>query len=222
MTEYGGVTLVVFGLTGGLASGKSTVASRFRARGVPVIDADQLARDVVLPGTPALRELAAHFGGDLIRSDGTLDRKALGARAFAQPSELRTLEAITHPRIAEAAKQRARELEQAGHPLACYEAALLVERGLAPRYRPLVVVSAPPDLQVARACARDGLSEHEARARLAAQWPLAAKVALADHVIVNDGGLERITEQADSILDAIASALDIDPAHYPRPHASTS
>jgi len=211
------VTFVLFGLTGGLASGKSTVAARFLARGVPVIDADQLARDVVLPGTLALRELCEQFGADVIRSDGTLDRQALAARAFASEPQRRALEAITHPRIAAAARERARELEHRGEPLGCYEAALLVERGLVEQYRPLVVVSAEPEVQIARACARGGLTEAQARARLAAQLPLASKVALADHVIVNDGDLARLWQRADAALDAICTHVGLPPARYPAP-----
>jgi dephospho-CoA kinase len=214
MQEYHRVTFTLFGLTGGLASGKSTVAKRFRARGLPVIDADQLARDVVLPGTPALGEIARRFGADVVRGDGTLDRKALAQRAFADAESREALEAITHPRIAQAAREHARQHQDRGEPLACYEAALLIERGLADNYRPLVVVSADPGLQLARACARDGLSETDARARLDAQWPLTRKVELADHVIVNDGDVGELWQRADSVLASICARLGVDPSRY--------
>jgi dephospho-CoA kinase len=214
MPEYRRVTFVLFGLTGGLASGKSTVAARFRARGVPVIDADQLARDVVAPGAPALSEIARAFGAELVRTDGTLDRKALAARAFASPADLRTLEAITHPRIAAAAREQARVLEARGEALSCYEAALLVERGLADQYRPLVVVAADRALQVSRARARDGLEADDAEARIAAQLPLASKIAVADYVIMNDGDIDELGLRADAVLAAICARAGVDEARY--------
>src|SRR5580658_10202629 len=127
----------VFGLTGGIASGKSTVAARFAARGVPVLDADAFAREVVAIGTEGLAEVVAAFGAGVLFPDGSLDRKALAAIVFADETSRRRLQAITHPRIAALTATRTAEL--AGRePLACYEAALLVENGLADAFRPLV------------------------------------------------------------------------------------
>jgi dephospho-CoA kinase len=197
------VTFRLFGLTGGLASGKSLVAARFRARGVPVIDADQLAREVVAPGTEGLAEIVRAFGPGVLRPDGALDRAAVAALVFGDDAKRRTLNAILHPRIGALTAQRAADLAAQGEELACYEAALLVENGLADAFRPLVVVAAAEEVQVARAMARDGATEAEARARIAAQMPLGAKIAVADHVIENVGDRAATERRADEVLEAI-------------------
>lgn len=207
----------VFGLTGGIGSGKSAAAARLRARGVPVLDADAIARDVVRPGAPALAELTAAFGDDVLAADGTLDRKALAARAFASPEAKRRLDAITHPRIAAETARRTHALDAAGEPLACYEAALLVENGLADAFRPLVVVHVPEPVQIARASSRDGATEDEVRARIRAQLPLAEKVARADHAVDNSGPRDALVARVDEVLDAVCRSVGVDPARYPRP-----
>jgi dephospho-CoA kinase len=211
------VPTTVFGLTGGIASGKSTVAARLRARGVPVLDADELAREVVAPGSDGLAEVVARFGAAVLAGDGALDRKKLAAVAFASDEARRALERITHPRIAAATMERLGALGDAGEPLVAYEAALLVESGRAALFRPLVVVALDEAAQVARAMARDGATEAEVRARLAAQLPMAEKVAAADHVIANGGDRAALVARADEVLDAIARAAGVDPARYPRP-----
>ncbi|MEM1029409.1 MAG: dephospho-CoA kinase [Myxococcota bacterium] len=197
--------MTLFGLTGGVASGKSTVAHRFAARGVPVIDADEVARDVVAPGTEGLAEVVAAFGAGIATPDGHLDRAALGLIVFHDASARRRLEAITHPRIAAGTRDRAAALAANGVALACYEAALLVENGLQDAFRPLVVVAASPDVQRQRLSARDGIDAAEAQRRLDAQLPLAAKIAVADHVIDNGGTIEALKMAADGVLDAIRS-----------------
>jgi len=199
--------LVLFGLTGGVASGKSSVAARFRARGLDIIDADRLAREVVEPGSEGLAEVVRHFGESVLNDDGSLSRERLGRLVFAD-AELRSrLNRLLHPRIRARARQLARALEQRGVTLACYEAALLVESGLAEQYRPLVVVAAPAELQLSRMMARDGLTREQARHRIAAQLPLPDKVALADHVIANTGSLQQLQDRADEILDRIAGSV---------------
>ncbi|WP_437339007.1 dephospho-CoA kinase [Sorangium sp. So ce394] len=195
--------LVLFGLTGGLGSGKSTVAARFRAQGLPVIDADALARDVVAKGTEGLAEVVRAFGPEVLAPDGSLDRARVAAIVFDDPDKRRRLNAIVHPRIGALLLERAAEIEARGEPLACYEAALLVENGLADAFRPLVVVAVPEAVQIARAMARDGATEEQVRARLAAQLPLADKVAVADHVIDNAGDRAATERQADEVLAAI-------------------
>jgi dephospho-CoA kinase len=205
----------LFGLTGGIASGKSTVAARFRERGVPVIDADQVAREVVEKGSPALAEIVARFGVEILASDGTLDRKALGARVFADAAARRDLNAITHPRIGARTMERAAALGQAGHSLVCYEAALLVENGLADAFRPLVVVAATPALQALRAAERDATTTAEAEQRIGAQMPLSEKVRVADFVVENDGSLRDLGDRADAVLDALTDKLGL--ARFP-PH----
>jgi dephospho-CoA kinase len=140
----------------------------------------------------------------------------MAARIFSDRDARALLEAITHPRIAEASQRARQELERRGEPLACYEATLLVERGLAESFRPLVVVSATGEDQVARARARDGLSAEEARSRLEAQLPTKDKEAVADFVIKNDRDRASLVEKADSVLDSICRSLGIDAARYPR------
>jgi dephospho-CoA kinase len=202
----------LFGLTGGIASGKSTVGRRLRARGVPVIDADQLAREAVAPGTPGLEAVVAAFGSGVLAADGALDRKRLADQVFGDDAKRQTLNGIVHPIVTMLTFARAAALRDAGHPLACYEAALIVENGVADAFRPLVVVAAPEDVQVARACARDSALEADVRARLRAQMPLAEKVKVADFVIENAGSLADLERRADEVLRAICDRLDVDEA----------
>ncbi|HEX8792705.1 MAG TPA: dephospho-CoA kinase [Polyangiaceae bacterium] len=204
----------LFGLTGGIASGKSTVAGRFRARGVPVIDADELAREVVAPGTDGLRAIVETFGAGVLGPTGALDRKTLARIAFSDVAARKKLEAITHPRITRLAIERAQELARAGEPLACYEAALIVENGMADAFRPLVVVACPEDVQVARVRARDGASGEDALARIRAQKPLSEKVAVADHVIDTSGSMEDSARRTEEVLGAICTKLGVDSQRY--------
>ena len=204
----------VFGLTGGIASGKSTVAARFRARGVPVIDADELAREVVAPGSDGLRAVVEAFGPGVLATGGVLDRKALARIAFSDAAARKKLEGITHPRITRLAIARSQEYANAGEPLACYEAALIVENGMADAFRPLVVVACPEDVQVARVRARDGASAEDALARIRAQKPLSEKVAVADHVIDTSGTMEQSEKRTEEVLRAICKQLGVGPQRY--------
>jgi dephospho-CoA kinase len=204
----------LFGLTGGIASGKSTVAARLRARGVPVIDADELARAVVAPGSDGLLAVVDAFGPGVLGPGGVLDRKALARIAFSDAAARKKLEGITHPRITRLAIERAQELAAAGEPLACYEAALIVENGMADAFRPLVVVACPEDVQVARVRARDGASAEDALARIRAQKPLSEKVAVADHVIDTSGSMEQSAKRTEDVLRAICVKVGADPQRY--------
>ena len=192
----------VLGLTGNIGSGKSTVARLLAARGVPVVDADQIAREVVQPGRPAHREIAERFPG-VIGSDGALDRKALAALVFNDSREREALNQITHPRIAEEVSARLGALASAGRPLAVYEAALIVENGLHRGLDGLIVVTAPEEAQIARLKARDGMSEAEARARIAAQLPAADKLRHATYVIDNQGSEADLAAQVDRLLEKL-------------------
>jgi dephospho-CoA kinase len=207
----------LFGLTGGIASGKSVVAARFRARGLPVLDADALAREVVAPGSDGLAAVVGAFGREVLTASGELDRKRVAAIVFADADARGKLNAIVHPRIGMLTGTRTAELAERGEPLACYEAALIVENGLADMFRPLVVVSAPEALQIARTIARDGATEAEARARVSAQMPLATKAAAADIVLENTGTLGELRDRTDAILDRICALQNLDPARYPHP-----
>ncbi len=198
------VAFGVVGLTGGIGSGKSTIARLFADEGVPVVDADQVAREVVEPGTPGLDAVVQRFGPEILAPDGTLDRKKLGERVFADEGARRELEAILHPRIAQASMQRFAQLASEGHPYAIYEAALLVENGSHRMMSALVVVTASERTQLARVVARDGLSEAEAEARIAAQLPLEDKVRVADYVIENDGSLEQARARTREVHRALS------------------
>ena len=191
----------IWGLTGNIGSGKSTVGRMVAARGIPVVDADQVAREVVEPGRPALREIAARFPG-VLRSDGSLDRKALASRVFADPGEREALNAIVHPHIAGEVATRMAALAAGGEKIALYEAALIVENGLQHGLDGLIVVTVPPEVQIARLRLRDNMSEPEARARIASQLPSAEKVREATVVIDNAGSeaelgarIERLVER---------------------------
>ena len=193
----------IFGLTGGIASGKSSVAAVFREAGVPVVDADEVAREVVDVGSEGLAAVVAEFSDSVLTSTGQLDRKALGAIIFAEPTARARLEGLLHPRIAARSAERFAALMEAGYPLACYDAALLVERGLTERYRPLVVVAAPHAAQLARLMARDKLDLAAAQARLDAQASVEAKIAAADHVLWNDADLDTLKQRARAVLATI-------------------
>ena len=206
------MALTLFGLTGGLASGKSTVAARLRERGVPVIDADRLAREVVAPGSEGLAAVVEAFGAEVLAEDGSLDRARVAELVFGDESRRKRLNALLHPRIGALTAERAAALAAAGERLACYEAALLVENGLADAFRPLVVVAVPEEVQIARAMARDGVSEDHARARLRAQVPLLAKVAVADFVIDNTGDRDALMRRTDEVLDAVRLRVGLAPS----------
>jgi dephospho-CoA kinase len=204
----------LFGLTGGIASGKSAVAARLRQCKVPVIDADELSRRAVDPGTDGLARIVGAFGAGVLLPDGSLDRKKLGREVFGDEEKRRTLNGIVHPRVTALTMEASAVLAAAGEPLACYEAALLVENGVADAFRPLVVVAAPEDVQVARAAARDGSTAEDARLRVRSQMPLAQKIAAADFVIDNVGSLEELHRRTDEVLAALCSRVGVDPSRY--------
>jgi dephospho-CoA kinase len=197
------VSVNVIGLTGGIASGKSTVARMLAERGAAVIDADQLARQIVEPGQPALAELVARFGAAILTADGQLDRKRLAAIAFSDDAARADLGRITHPRIAAASAQQIAAWADAGASVVFYEAALLVENRAHTGLSALIVVAAPEEVQVSRVMARDGATADEARARIAAQLPLAQKTAVATWVIENTGDLDALRAEVDRVVAEI-------------------
>jgi dephospho-CoA kinase len=195
------------GLTGNIASGKSTVARLLRERhGLPVIDADQVARRVVAPGSPGLQAIQDRFGPRIIQGDGSLDREALGAIIRDDPQARLALEAITHPAIYARIESWLERQRQGGAAAAVVEASLLVETGQQDRYDMLLVVSCSPQTQIRRLVQARGMEEEVARAWLRTQLPAAHKEALADLVIHNDGSpaqLERaVAEAVPTILGA--------------------
>ncbi len=197
----------VVGLTGGIASGKSTFAAALRARGAPVVDADALAKAAVAPGSEALAEIARTFGPGVLGPDGALDRKRMGAIAFSDPDARRRLEAITHPAVRRAMAEETRRLADAGHDLAFYDTPLLYEVGLDRVLDSVVVVWAPPALQRARVVARDGLAPDEADARIAAQLPIDEKAARADFVVENVGSPPELEAKAGRLLSDLRRGL---------------
>lgn len=193
------------GLTGGIATGKSTVARRLRdVHGVPVLDADQIARRVLEPGSPTLAALVAALGDDLLDERGALRRRLLRERMVRDPEVKATLDELTHPAIRSRLDQALAALARGGHPVAVVEAALLVETGGYRLYDAVLVVSCDPAVQVERLMARDGVSREEAELTLATQLPLAAKEAVATAVIRNDGSLSELEAAVDAAWAAVA------------------
>ena len=190
---------MVLGVTGGIATGKSSVAQMFSDRGVPVVSADVIARQAVAPGSATLDALVAHFGPEILSADGTLDRVELGKTVFADPSAREELNRITHPEIARLAISELDKLGAAGHPLILYEAPLLFEAGAESRVDQILVVITDPDIQLERLVRRDGISSAAALARIEAQMPLAEKVRRADWLVDNSGTMTQTAAQVENI-----------------------
>jgi len=193
------------GLTGGIASGKSSVSRIFRELGITVIDADVLARKAVEPGQPAWTQVVSEFGRDIQLPSGELDRKKLGALVFSDEKRRRRLEEIIHPRVREMMLAERERLRSAGAEIAVYDVPLLYEKNLASQFDAVIVVDCLEELQLARLMARDALSEDQARARLSAQMPLAEKRRLADYVIENNAGFDELRENVRRVLKKIIS-----------------
>jgi len=193
----------VVGLTGGIASGKSTVAAMLAARGAAVVDADRLARALQEPGQPCFLAIVEAFGREMLGADGRLDRPRLAARVFGDAAARRRLEAIMHPAIRVATAEALAKAAAAGFRVGVVEAALILEAGQRGEYDCLVVVTAPVEVQVARLRASRGLGEAEARQRIAAQWPAEAKAAAADFVIENGGERAATAAQVDAVWAAL-------------------
>ena len=195
----------MIGLTGGIASGKSTAARTLAELGARVVDADEVAREIVAPGQPALAEIVRTFGREMLLADGTLDRKRLGAVIFADADKRRALNAITHPRIAIETQARLGRLREEGVPVAIYEAALLVENRVHEGLDGLLVVVCDEATQLERLIARDGYSEADARARIAAQAPVADKLKAATWVVDTSGPLADTKKQLARVWEEILS-----------------
>jgi dephospho-CoA kinase len=192
--------MYLIGLTGGIASGKSTVARRLAELGAIVIDADVVSREVVATGTPALTAIAKEFGAAIIQPDGALDRAALGAIVFGNAEKLEKLNAIVHPAV----KERTAELlaaARAANPDAVivYDVPLLVEADVAHNYDEVVVASAPEEIRVRRMVDLRGMTEEAARARIGAQASEAKRLAIADVVIDTGGTLQHTLDQVDAL-----------------------
>jgi dephospho-CoA kinase len=200
---------LLVGLTGGIATGKSTVSALLRELGCEIIDADRLAREVVEPGQPALAQIATEFGRDVLTPDGALDRKQLGAIVFADPVRRLRLEAITHPAIRERFTARLDELAAKGFTgIVVFDAPVMIESGNYKNMERMIVVVTDDATQMARLNGRDGTGDAENRRKIASQMPLAEKARLADYVIDNSGSREATAEQVRRVFAALMSELE--------------
>ncbi len=187
----------VFGLTGGISSGKSTVSAMLKAHGAAIIDADVVARQVVEPGTPAFAEIARGFPEVVV--GGALDRAKLGARIFSNPDDRARLNAIIHPRVREETLRQLQSLAEGGAPLVINDVPLLIENRLHESMGGVILVVTPPEVQRARLMARNGFTAEQADERIASQLPLEEKRKYARWVIDNGGSLEATQRQVDAV-----------------------
>ncbi len=201
--DYCGVKVV--GLTGGIASGKSTVAKILERLGAAIVNADVLAREVVEPGQDGWKEIVAKFGPEVLQSDQTLDRQKLRTTIFNNPEARKTLEAIIHPRVRALAERRIREYGDAGHEIVVYEVPLLFEGNLQESLRPVILVACDINVQRRRLEQRDQLDQAAAQKHIDAQMSLEEKRRLADYVIENDGSLADLERQVTEVLNKIGA-----------------
>ena len=199
--------MLTVGLTGGIGSGKSAVSRLLAEHGAVVVDADLVAREVVEPGTPGLARIVERFGAEVLRPDGALDRAALGARVFADPELLQALNAIVHPLVGERTAELLEQARASGAQVCVHDVPLLVENGLAGVYDAVVVVAATPQTQLDRLVRLRGMDPQEAQQRIAAQAPLADKLAVATHVVENDGPLQDLAPQVDRLWHELTAAV---------------
>lgn len=185
------------GLTGGIASGKSTVSGMLRQRGAVVIDTDQLAREVTRPGSEALAAISRQFGPEVLNSDGSLRRDLVGKIVFADPTQKKWLESLLHPLIREKAEEQARVAMEAGEGIVVFDVPLLFESGWNEHVDSIWTVFVPPEIQQQRLIHRDRFSVEDAKARIASQWPIADKAARSDVVIDNSGEMENTRRQVE-------------------------
>lgn len=190
----------IYGLTGGIGSGKSAAAAYFEDCGIPVVSADELSRVVVTPGSEGLSAVVAAFGEGVLSPQGELDRRKLGAVVFKDPTARGRLEGILHPRIRDCFQDVLTALEATGNSMVVYEVPLLFENNLEKQMKAVILVSAPEDQRIARVMARDKLSADDVRARMAAQMDDKNRRARATHVLENDGDLEHLHAQIDALL----------------------
>ncbi|MCO6395262.1 MULTISPECIES: dephospho-CoA kinase [Corynebacterium] len=199
--------MLKIGLTGGIGSGKSSVAALLRERGFVVVDADRIARDVLQPGSDALKEVAAAFGDDLVDASGALNRKLLAQRAFVSEEQTQKLNSITHPAIRKESSRQFDAAEAEGARVAVYDMPLLVELGLHRQMDFTVVVDVNEEERVRRLVQLRGLSEADARSRIARQIDDDDRLAAADYVIDNNGPLSELAPQVDALVDYVEREL---------------
>ncbi|WP_285116595.1 dephospho-CoA kinase [Leifsonia sp. fls2-241-R2A-40a] len=197
----------LIGLTGGIASGKSTIASRLASHGAVVVDADRIAREVVEPGTPALAQIAERFGDGVIAADGSLDRPALGAIVFGDPEALQALNGITHPAVLAASTERFRAAAEADpEAIVVYDVPLLVESANEYPFDRVVVAHAPAETRIHRLVTLRGMDAAEAERRIRSQATDEQRLAVADDVIDTGGTLQQTLDQVDSLWERLRAA----------------
>lgn len=194
---------MIIGLTGGIGTGKSTVSAMLKAKGIMVIDSDQIAREVVEPGSKALAQIVAHFGQEVLLPDGRLNRKALGVRVFGNEEERKRLMEITHPAIFAETEKRISEAKRNGEALIVLDSPLLIETGRYKQTDLVVLVYADEETQLQRIMSRDNLTEEEARYRINAQMPIDEKRQYADIIIDNRGTIEELEVQVAQLLNRL-------------------
>jgi dephospho-CoA kinase len=193
----------VFGLTGNIGSGKSTVAAMLREAGIPVLDADRISREVMAPGGRAYDAVVRAFGGGIVRADGSIDRKRLGEIVFSDHASRERLEAIAHPAILEAMKEAIDGIEREGHRVAAVEATLIHESGRKGLFEAVISVTCDRETAISRLAARDGMSRGDAEARLGAQMNADRKAGASDYVIDNSGDIASTRRQVVSLAGAL-------------------
>jgi dephospho-CoA kinase len=193
----------VFGLTGNIGSGKSTVAAMLREAGIPVLDADRISREVTAPGGRAYDAVVQAFGREILRDDGSIDRKRLGEIVFADPGSRDRLERITHPAIFGAMKEAIAGIEREGHRAAVVEAALIHESGKKGLFEAVISVTCDRETALSRLAARDGMSRSQAEARLRAQMDADRKAEASEYVIDNSGTLDETRRQVERIMHVL-------------------
>ncbi|UED83587.1 dephospho-CoA kinase [Streptomyces profundus] len=200
--------MVAVGLTGGIGSGKSEVARALARRGAVIVDSDRIAREVVAPGTPGLAAVAAEFGAEVLGADGALDRERLGRIVFAAPERRKALNGIVHPLVA----RRSAELQARARPgaIVVHDVPLLAEERLSHRYAAVVVVDASEESQLARLTGSRGMSEADARARMAAQATREERLAIADFVVDNDGTLAELDSRVGELWEWLVELVGRD------------
>ena len=195
--------MITLGITGRSGCGKSTVTAVFAGHGVPLADADQISREILLPGSPLLPALAERFGADILKADGTLDRRLLADRAFATPGGKAALDGLTHPEIVRRIRAAKQAAQEAGAPLFVLDGAVIVGTAAQAECDRLCVVTAPFETSVARIVARDGIASEMACRRLNAQTPEAELTAQADYVLHNDADLAALQAAAEHLCSAL-------------------
>ena len=196
--------MFLIGLTGGIGSGKTTVATRLKALGARIVDADKIAREIVEPGEPALAELAEAFDG-VLNADGTLNRAELARQAFAAPDATEKLNSITHPRIRERTLNRFAQARTDGVPVLVYDMPLLIENGEYKKMDHVLVVDAADEIRIDRLVNSRGLDEEDARRRIAAQISREERLAAADSVVDNSGTRDQLLQQVDTFWEQVVA-----------------